>query len=752
MTTLKLMTFLDALKERKIVVPVIQRDYAQGRDNVQAENIRKAFVRRLTEAAWGNALNLDLVYMAAQENGAEQQWIPVDGQQRLTTLFLFHLYHLKNVDGLKQFSYKVRRTSAEFCEKIVTQRSDWRKKDERPSELIRDQAWFLAAWERDPTIMGMLRTLDAIHEERKPEDFPSDDWSKNITFWVYETKEDADDEYHKLNDRGKLLTPFENLKAYIDQKFSEMTEDDETREWKKNVDGDWMDTLWSLTMKGATPDPQACDTALFTLTMTLLLLKYAEKGRPALKEGEEKKDANERWVKRIQLIESVIESPENILPSELLDEMTGATNDWQAFLVKGFKTVCQTGTQTSWVTTNWMKAPWNENAVSFADKLASRSLTYADFALLYAYVVKGGETGDWKRVIHNIVENTAISSTNLDSVIKLIHSLAKAEGLEDFVAVLKNASVAKDQCKEEAEKLNLLKDENWRAHIEEAEKKPWQKGRINFLLCQCNEGTEEKPSLDKFKDVLTYFAEQFKDEDSRLAWINQIWTRVETYCRNNGANAGNRFFIPRYVCRENEWSELKRFLYWKEWNNWQRLLLYKDIPLSDENGNHLVMDSVPLEWLSRLETVLAYYKQYPDPQGKIPHEQNLANRFGSLQRHGNGRIYLYVNDNVTNAICLDDTVDWWFKLYVEHQDWDWRWLTAGGIWITVECSFDGQNKHTFALIQDKNNASIQILTEEDDWYPQGKKAVISDSDTAPEAVVKVMKALVAKKFPKEKEA
>lgn len=776
MEDVKKTTLWDVLADKRIVVPVIQRDYAQGRESQFAKNVRERFVERLYEAVkeeTKNPLCMDFVYFEKEGD----KLIPVDGQQRLTTLWLFHVYHLtkenkmenkenkeenkKITKRLEQFTYEVRQTSKAFCKQLVEQRFEWFKalcKCEREEcvceKVICNQAWFFTAWRRDPTIMGMIRMLDTIHAKDQGKKLVANWWKGEcLTFLDYTTQEK--DLYCKMNARGKPLTPFENLKAYIDKKLFEMTEASDkayTAKWKKNIDVDWADTLWLLTMKGATPDPQACDTALFTLTMTLLLLQYAKRGRPAPKEGEEKKAVDERWVDSVQSIVDVITSPENVLPSAFLEELTVKGSDWQAFLVEGFETVCQTGTQTSWVTTNWMKAPWNENAVSFADKLASRSLTYADFALLYAYVVKGGETGDWKRVIHNIVENTAISSTNLDSVIKLIHSLAKAEGLEDFVAVLKNASVAKDQCKEEAEKLNLLKDENWRAHIEEAEKKPWQKGRINFLLCQCNEGTEEKPSLDKFKDVLTYFAEQFKDEDSRLAWINQIWTRVETYCRNNGANAGNRFFIPRYVCRENEWSELKRFLYWKEWNNWQRLLLYKDIPLSDENGNHLVMDSVPLEWLSRLETVLAYYKQYPDPQGKIPHEQNLANRFGSLQRHGNGRIYLYVNDNVTNAICLDDTVDWWFKLYVEHQDWDWRWLTAGGIWITVECSFDGQNKHTFALIQDKNNASIQILTEEDDWYPQGKKAVISDSDTAPEAVVKVMKALVAKKFPKEKEA
>lgn len=646
MTTLKLMTFLDALKGRKIVVPVIQRDYAQGRDNVQAENIRKAFVRRLTEAAWGNALNLDLVYMAAQENGAEQQWIPVDGQQRLTTLFLFHLYHLKNVDGLKQFSYKVRRTSAEFCEKIVTQRSDWRKKDERPSELIRDQAWFLAAWERDPTIMGMLRTLDAIHEERKPEDFPSDDWSKNITFWVYETKEDADDEYHKLNDRGKLLTPFENLKAYIDQKFSEMTEDDETREWKKNVDGDWMDTLWSLTMKGATPDPQACDTALFTLTMTLLLLKYAEKGRPALKEGEEKKDANERWVKRIQLIESVIESPENILPSELLDEMTGATNDWQAFLVKGFKTVCQKGTPTSWVTTDWMKAPWGKRE-DFANKLASGSLTYADFALLYAYVVKDGEAGDWKRVIHNIVENTDISSANLDGVIGLIHTLAEAEvkGLEDFVAALENASVAKEQCKEESEKLGLIhqneenQEDKWSALIEKAEKEPWLKGRIQFLLDQSL--AQNFVNRAMFKNVLDYYIKEFKTEERRKKWLKRVIARMEKVYYSEKGDELSRlcegcFHIDCGMVTRDD--ALKDWIY--EEQDWDENvnLLYKNADTNDEGESQY--------WLPAIN--IAFAGEWPSTH---------------IWRYAN-RVYLYNtrNYNISSAICIDKKVLWQYKL------------------------------------------------------------------------------------------
>ena len=74
--------------------------------------------------------------------------------------------------------------------------------------------------------------------------------------------------------------------------------------------------------------------------------------------------------------------------------------------------------------------------------------------------------------------------------------------------------MAKEQCKEEAEKLKLLKDENWRNPIEKAEALSWQKGRINFLLCQCNEGREDNPDdkLGKFEDVLMYSYKKEKVE------------------------------------------------------------------------------------------------------------------------------------------------------------------------------------------------------------------------------------------------
>lgn len=646
MITLKKMTFLDALKERKIVVPVIQRDYAQGRDNVQAENIRKAFVQRLTQAAWGEPLNLDLVYMATQENGEESQWVPVDGQQRLTTLFLFHLYHLEDVDGLKRFSYKVRRTSAEFCEKIVEHRSDWRKQGKPPSELIRDQAWFLAAWERDPTIMGMLQTLDVIHEEGQKE--PPQGWSKNITFWVYETKEDADDEYHKLNARGKPLTPFENLKAAIDEKATNVSL------WKSAVDGVWLDKVWEIVGN------KGCDRTMFRLTLTLLLLHYIERDDETATEKEK--------ASVIDNVRETIKDSDVALPSE----------DWErlmkenpvSFLEKGFsRLVCspKEGEQAekSWYSeeiNTWWRPIWNldsqassENVMLTAladESTASDPLSYKEECLAYAYILAKSEPvkmtlqiepRDWWRIVHNILENTAISSVNLDSVIKLIHSLAMAEGRENLVAVLKNASVAKEQCKEEAEKLKRIKDKNWRKYIEEAEALPWLKGKIRFLLR--NESfspSAENSFLTKIKDAVGECK-----TDVRRTFRTTILSGLEEWCERDWENCPWFDYVPCGMLNDD--GKLKEFIY----------RFCGDVLSSEERSE---------EEKKSEQRLWTWINEKPRPVGQWEKrllrlgEESFGNRVVSMYRNGvwarkDGK----GKPNFKNALRIDNAVAWWFN-------------------------------------------------------------------------------------------
>src|SRR5258708_35631768 len=92
----KPITFSELLQAcRQIEVPLIQRDYAQGRDG--QKDVRDEFLKALYGALSlppgdpNLPLNLDFVY-GSMEGQDKKSFLPLDGQQRLTTLFLLHWY------------------------------------------------------------------------------------------------------------------------------------------------------------------------------------------------------------------------------------------------------------------------------------------------------------------------------------------------------------------------------------------------------------------------------------------------------------------------------------------------------------------------------------------------------------------------------------------------------------------------------------------------------------------------------------
>ena len=84
-------TYWDFIKENNIVIPIIQRDYAQGREG--KEDLRKRFLGSLRNALSNSKeLVLDFIYGMQHKRGAQYLLVPLDGQQRLTTLWLLHWY------------------------------------------------------------------------------------------------------------------------------------------------------------------------------------------------------------------------------------------------------------------------------------------------------------------------------------------------------------------------------------------------------------------------------------------------------------------------------------------------------------------------------------------------------------------------------------------------------------------------------------------------------------------------------------
>ena len=96
---------------------------------------------------------------------------PLDGQQRLTTLFLLHWYAAKRenippseYEFLKNFSYQTRYSARDFCENLVDFDPTFCSK---LSDEITDAAWFPLDWKKDATIAAMLVMLDDINDKFK---------------------------------------------------------------------------------------------------------------------------------------------------------------------------------------------------------------------------------------------------------------------------------------------------------------------------------------------------------------------------------------------------------------------------------------------------------------------------------------------------------------------------------------------------------------------------------------------------------
>lgn len=84
----------ETVKLQKITIPMIQRDYAQGRLDPEINRVRSRFLDSLYNAIVNEPITLDFVY---GDINAEGVMTPLDGQQRLTTLFLLHWYSRRTV-------------------------------------------------------------------------------------------------------------------------------------------------------------------------------------------------------------------------------------------------------------------------------------------------------------------------------------------------------------------------------------------------------------------------------------------------------------------------------------------------------------------------------------------------------------------------------------------------------------------------------------------------------------------------------
>ena len=281
-------TLWDLLQRRSIVIPIIQRDYAQGRDG--KESLRNRFLKSL-KYALDNSKRMELDFVYGSTEG--DTFFPLDGQQRLTTLWLLHWYvalragvlNEETCSVLRKFTYQTRISSREFCERLCEHNNFRAASDvEDIKSFIENSTWFYSLWKQDPTIKAMLTMLGGtkINDKRGldivdgvEELFKECDKDKFKEYWHRLTQDKiigfsylqlkdfglSDDLYIKMNARGKALSPFENFKAdligYIrgeSDKEEHSGEADANNVWKtlldsedgipKKLDTTWMSIFW----------------------------------------------------------------------------------------------------------------------------------------------------------------------------------------------------------------------------------------------------------------------------------------------------------------------------------------------------------------------------------------------------------------------------------------------------------------------------------------------------------------------------
>ena len=262
--------FNDLLITYKVAIPPIQRDYAQGRNSNAINTIRERFLQSVFEALNvedGQPLLLDFIYGYIEEDtlaGGNQNlqiFKPLDGQQRLTTLFLLHWYIANRENNLnsassilQRFTYETRRTSREFCEKLVNFNLNLNLQSPVDKQIV-NQPWYFSNWNNDPTIQSMLVVLASIEVKYNyysslPNTGLSNVWQNlispqpKIQFELLSMKELglADDLYIKMNARGKALTAFEQFKSY----FSTILNSEHSKYFNNKIDNEWTDLFWAI--------------------------------------------------------------------------------------------------------------------------------------------------------------------------------------------------------------------------------------------------------------------------------------------------------------------------------------------------------------------------------------------------------------------------------------------------------------------------------------------------------------------------
>lgn len=291
--------FKKLINDYIIYVPEFQRNYLQGDDS--NESIKYKRDRLLDDIfncieSQSKSINLGFIYGRVEESyKGKLLFYPYDGQQRLTTLyFLYLLIYFKfkiydEIDSIKKkLSYQTRISTNRFIESFLSWILDSKEKDNIYNDFwnkdgkdlkgfIMSQDWFMMTeWNYDVSIINMLSIIVEISGRIKENlgdktgivNFIDKDENNPFQFdFIYvDDISKSDDLYIKINARGKVLSPFENLKSDIDEYWN--------NEDKTKLDAEWTEFVWNQLDENDKNKEKSFDNSFYNLLSNIFYLQY----------------------------------------------------------------------------------------------------------------------------------------------------------------------------------------------------------------------------------------------------------------------------------------------------------------------------------------------------------------------------------------------------------------------------------------------------------------------------------------------
>ena len=467
-------------------IPVIQRDYAQGRKGVT--EVRRQFLAALraslTEKSPSQPLNLDFIYGSFEEDD-RKNFSVLDGQQRLTTLFLLHWYLAAKesaleafrsafvAEGNARFTYKTRTSASEFFDALaMAEDVNPNNLSTRLSDSIVDKSWFMLYWKADPTVHSCLNMLDAIHE-----DFfhcPNDSYARltnshspRITFQFLDLEDFglSDELYIKMNARGRPLTEFENFKAWLCGQLEHISDG---KALERKLDQEWTELFWQLSRQ----TDATFDQLYLRFFNLMAFFRACDREDTAYAQMD---DSSQQWL-------SFIRSPGRHVPAYDLEKHQShdqANLRRVELVLDYFHALSQS----------------NESLDDLLSVLTSndyvRQARFYSLVRFIEYMTPGaGEAQEelrrWRRVTNNLINNQRLD--DMSSFVPAVQSLERLSehctDIYEFIADsgIKSGFPSSQREEEQLKATLILKNPDWEASFEHFEDHVYLKGKVGFLL------------------------------------------------------------------------------------------------------------------------------------------------------------------------------------------------------------------------------------------------------------------------------